>query len=85
MRGDGGGASLCGEVPSFQTTPSFETPVFEMHPRCHLRTSCNGGSPGEWHPSDDRDEEIAHQLRLWRFLVSPEHSSSSSVNYPLQS
>ncbi|GBM82930.1 hypothetical protein AVEN_151790-1 [Araneus ventricosus] len=85
VRGDGGGASIRSQVPSFQTTPSAPSPVFQVHPRCHLRAGCHGGPAGEWHHADDRDEEIAHQLRLWRFLVSSEHSSSSSVNYPLQS
>ncbi|XP_055939861.1 glutamate receptor ionotropic, kainate 2-like isoform X2 [Argiope bruennichi] len=85
VRGDGGGAEIRSQVPSFQTTPSAPSPVLEVHPRCHLRAGCHGGPAGEWHHADDRDEEIAHQLRLWRFLVSSEHSSSSSVNYPLQS
>ncbi|XP_035214146.1 glutamate receptor ionotropic, kainate 2-like isoform X1 [Stegodyphus dumicola] len=80
---DGGGASLRREVPSFPPTPSLASPMLQVHPRDNLCPSRDGSAPGEWHHADDRDEEIAHQLRLWRFLVSPENSNSSINNSPL--
>ncbi|GIY68094.1 hypothetical protein CEXT_623031 [Caerostris extrusa] len=51
-------------------TPSLRRQCSKCIPG-HLCACRHGGPHGERHHADDRDEEVAHQFRLRRFLVSP--------------
>lgn len=80
LRRNGRRASFCSQVPSFPPTPRLASPMLQVHSGHHVRPSRYGSTTREWHSPDDRDEEIAHQLRLWRFLVNPESSCSLNAN-----
>lgn len=80
LRRNGRRASFCSQVPSFPPTPRLASPMLQVHSGHHVRPSRYGSTTREWHSPDDRDEEIAHQLRLWRFLVNPESGCSHNAN-----
>ena len=80
VRRNGRRASFCSQVPSFPPTPRLASPMLQVHSGHYVRPSRYGSTTREWHSPDDRDEEIANQLRLWRFLVNPESSCSLNAN-----